>query len=196
MDIETIAKFAFSGSIGIFLINGLIKFAGKVKLKRRLTKEIAWEFFINEHCIVLIIKDFQNLQKDPCGYLQRHMFKTQVINSVISSGYYVNLNFELSQLVLEFDQRFKLIQHGLDKYFSLKNEEKIEPINLGLLRFGEKNSKILLSDLSKKLEKLKKKYYKKWYEKKAKIHEKTYNIKVDPEAMKKALEEIRAEVNQ
>jgi len=196
MDLETIAKFAFSGGIGVFLINGLIKFAGKVKLKRRFTKEIAWEFFINEHCAILIIKDFQNLQKDPCGYLHRHKFKTQVINSVISSGYYVNLNFELSQLVLEFDQRFKLIQYGLDKYFSLENEDKIKPINLELLRFGEKNSKILLNDLSKKLEKIKKKYYKKWYEKKAKIHEKIYGIKADPEAMKQALEEIRAQENQ
>ena len=196
MDFETIAKFAFSGGIGIFLINGLIKFMGNIKLKMRLTKEIAWEFFINEHCAVLIIKDFQNLQEDPCGYLHRHMFKTQVINSIISSGYYVNLNFELSQLVLEFDQRFKLIQYGLDKYFSLENEDKIKPINLELLRFGEKNSKILLNDLSKKLEKIKKKYYKKWYEKKAKIHEKTYGIKADPEAMKQALEEIRAQENQ
>ncbi len=195
MDIETIAKFAFSGGIVVFLINGLIKYAGKVKLKMRLTKEIAWEFFINEYCVVLIIKDFQNLQEDPCGYLHRHKFKTQVINSIISSGYYVNLNFGLSQLVLEFDQRFKLIQYGLDKYFSLENEDKIEPINLELLRFGEKNSKILLSDLSKKLEKLKKKYYKEWYEERAKIYDKTYNIKVDSEAIKKALEEIRAEVN-
>jgi hypothetical protein len=196
MDFESIAKIVFGGGIFLFLIERLIEFIRDLKLKRRLTKEIAWEFFVNEFCAMKIIKDFQNLQKDPIGYLDRHIFKTQVIQSVLSSGYYLKLDFNLSQLILEFAQRLKIVQYELERFFSLEDDQKIMPINLGHLERGESDSKRLLYDLSRKLKKLKKKYYKNWQKHRAKQFEEIFKIKVDPKELEQALEIIRKEWSQ
>jgi len=194
MELETLAKFVFSGGIALFLIERLIKFVGNVKFKKRLTKEIAWEFFENEYCAIFIIRDFQNLQKDRCGYLDRHIFKTQAIDSVLSSGYFVNLDFDLSQLIFEFAQRFKIVQYELSQFLTLNDDQKLLPANLELLKKGESVSKLLLNDFNNKIRKLKKKYYPKWRKDKMKLFEKKYKIKINEKEKKEFIKKIKEEL--
>ena len=168
-----------------FLIAEIIKVIRKCKLKQRFTKEIAFEFFFNGFVATkLVIHDYQQLQKYPCKYLQRHTFYTQVLNTIISSGYFINLNSDLVQLIIEFHQRFKNIQCELDSFFKLKDEEKER--NVLVLQRQEKNAKLLFSDLQKseKFKELKRKYYKKW--------KKKTNKRIDELS---GIEKIKKEVN-
>lgn len=162
MDFELLAKIILGSGLFAFLIAEIWRAIRNKINKNRITKEIAYELFLNEIAINLIINDYQNLQKNPTGYLRHHRFNTQVTDAVISSIYFSNLNFDLIQLITEFTQRFKNIQCEIDGFFRLEGEDKLR--NVAVLPQQTRNAKVLLSDLqnSKKYKKIKKKYYKKY----------------------------------
>lgn len=188
---ETIAKYAFSGGVAIFVIDRIITILGKIKLKKRLTKELAFEFFFNERIAEKIIKDFQNLRRNPCEHLMRHKFKTQVISRYLSPEYFVSLDSNLTDVVFEFDLRFQRVQYELNSFFKLEDDQKTHPLNLAHLEAGELDSRLLLDDLIKlkKLKELKKKYYKKWIKQRMKRMEERYNKKINKKNKKLIIKE-------
>jgi|GEM_PF-5307903 len=196
MNFESIAKIIIGSSLFAFVIKEAVGFFRKLNFKRKFIREIAQEFFANEFVIKFIIRDFQNLQRNPCGYLDRHRFMTQVINAVISSGFFVNLDFKLSQLILEFHQRFSNIQYELNTFFILTDEEKLKEQNLYHLERGESDSKKLLEDLKKSytLKKLKKKYLLKWRKDRIKLREKKRKKKMNKKEKNKLIKELKIEV--
>lgn len=161
-DLEPIAKIILGSGLFAFLIAEVVRVIRRFKIKKRVIKEIAFELIFNERIAKMIIEDFQELQKNPCGYLRRHRFFTQVIDSVISSAYFVNLNVDLFQLIAEFVQRFRNIQAEQDGFYALESDDKMR--NIINLPVHERNARVLLHDLqkSKKFKELKSKHEKEW----------------------------------
>lgn len=159
IDIDIISKIILGSGLFAFLIAEAIRCVRRFILKRRLIKELAWELFFNDFVIVKIIQDFKNLQDNPITYLGKHHFLTNIIDTIISSGFFTRMNFNLVQFIIKFRQRFKNIQYELDSFFTLTDEDKLKDLNLVLLLRGESVSKRLLKDFreSETLKKLKKK---------------------------------------
>jgi len=180
-NLEPIAKIILGSGLIAILITEVLRHSRRHKLKKRLIKEVAFELFSNELIAGKIINDFQNLIQDPCGYLWSHKFKTHVMDPIISSAYFVNLNPDLVEFLFEFDNRFKKVQYELDRFFILEDDQKLHAKNLSHLKGGELDSRLLLGDLikSKKLKEIKKKYYQKWIEQRIKRMEERYNKKID-----------------
>jgi hypothetical protein len=195
--IEQIAKIILGSGLFAFLITETWQAVRRFRYKKRIIKEIAFEFIWNEGIAKKVINDFQNLIKDPCGYLNKHIFKTHVISAVISSSYFVNLNSDLTRVIFEFDQRFKKVQYELDIFFKLEDDQKILPPNLHHLKAGESDSKQLLDDLikSKKITELKKKNYKKWTKERIKHMEEQYNKKIGKERKRIIIKYMMKEVD-
>ena len=197
-EIEQIAKVILGSGLFAFLIAEIWRTVRRLIYKKRIIKEIAFEFIWNEGVAERIIVDFQNLIKDPCGYLNKHIFKTHVISSVISSSYFVNLNSDLTRVIFEFDQRFKKIQYELDQFFVLEDDQKKHPRNLDHLRAGESDSKLLLDDLikSKNIKKLKRKYYKKWTKERIRLMGEKQNRKIDRKEKKEIIKHEMKKINE
>ena len=178
IDFESMVKIVFGGGVFLFFIERLIEFGKKKCLKKRLTKEIAYELIFNELSAELMINDYKQLQKNPTTRLRYHIFFTQAVDSVLSSGYFVKMSFDLVQLIMEFNQRFKNIQYELQSFFKLNDDKKI--INLSTLLKKEENAQILLNDLQKSemFKKLKNKYYQKWLKTRAKDIKERFDIDV------------------
>jgi len=189
IDFEPIAKIVLGSGLFAFLIAEVVGILRRFKLKRRFKKEVAYEFIENEGIASLIIKDYQNLQKDPCGYLGGHKFKTHIINAVLTLGYFLNFSYGLSQLILEFHRKFSKVQYELDNFFKLDDELKIRNQELDYLKIGESHSRLLLDDLrkSKELKKIKKKYLIKLNKNKIKLREEKENKKMDKKEKKKLI---------
>lgn len=174
MDFQSIVNIILGSGLIAFVITEIVRCIGRAKAKNRVIKEIAFELLLNEYAAKFIVEDFQILQKDPCGYLRRHKFSTQIIDSVISSGYFVNLDNELFQFIAEFAHRFRNIQTELEGHFQLEDNEKLR--NIVYLPIHERNASVLLNDLqeSEVFKKLKKKYRAEWKETRLKfIHERS-----------------------
>lgn len=197
MNFELAAKIILGSGLFAIFITEILRIIRRFRFKRRLIKEITFEFIFNEGIAEKIINDFQNLIKDPCGHLGKHIFKTQVISAVISSSYFVNLDSDLTSVIFEFDQRFKKVQYELDKFFMLEDDQKRHSRNLVHLKVGESDSKLLLDDLikSKKLIELKKKYYKKWIKQRMKRMEEHYNKKMDRKKKKIIIKHEMKKIN-
>jgi len=191
IDFESIAKLVLGSGIFIFLIAQGIEYIKKYMFKKRLKKEIAFEFIMNEYVTMEIIKDFKKLQKDPCGHLIIHKYNTYTTDAILSSGYFLNMNFDLNQFIIEFRQRFRNIQYELESFFTLNDEQKEFPVNLALLESGVSASQLLISQLhkSERMIKLKNKYNEKWFKKRATRFKERYGIEVDKEKLKKYIEE-------
>jgi len=187
--VEQIAKIILGSGLSAFLIAEIWKAIRNKINKNRIIKEIAFGFFLNEIAINLIINDYQNLQKSPTRYLRHHRFNTQIADAVISSIYFSNLNFDLVQLILEFNQRFQNIQCEIDGFFRLEDEEKLR--NVAGLPEKIRNAKVLLSDLqnSKKYKRIKKKYYKKYVKTRKDIIEERFGLSETKNTIKEAKNE-------
>jgi len=164
MKFESIVSLILGSGLIAFVIKEIVNGIGRAKIKRRVIKEIAFELILNEYAAKFIVEDFQILQKEPCVYLRRNRFFTQVVDSVISSGYFVNLNIKLFQFIAEFAQRFRNIQTELEGHFQLTDDEKLR--NKVYLPIHERNANVLLNDLQKSevFKKLQGKYRKEWKE--------------------------------
>ncbi len=192
LSFESIAKLVLGSGIFIFLIAQGIEYIKKCRFKKRLKKEISFEFFMNEYVTLQIIKDFQKLQKDSCGHLIMHKYNTYAIDAILSSGYFLNMNFDLNQFIIEFRQRFRNIEYELESFFTLNDEQKELPVNLALLERGVSASQLLLSQLhkSERMIKLKNKYYEEWFKKRATRIKERYGIEIDKKKLEKVIEEF------
>jgi hypothetical protein len=188
-DLESIAKIVLGSGLLGFLIAEIWRAIRNKINKSRITKEIAFGFFLNEFTINLIIADYQILQKYPTEYLRHHRFNTQITDAVISSIYFANLNFDLVQLIVEFNQRFQNIQCEIDGFFRLEDEEKLR--NVAVLPQKIRNAKVLLSDLqnSKKYKRIKKKYYKKYVKTRKDVIEERFGLSETKNTIKEAKNE-------
>jgi len=166
-----------SGLFG-FLIIGIRNFIRKYQLKRRLTKEISFELFANEIFTEGAIENYQKLQQDPLVIMPYWKFYNKVTNAVLLSGYFINLNFKLVQLIIQLSERFRNVQNMLIESLTITNEQK--KINAFLLPTLEEDARLLLKHLqeSKIFKKLKKKYYPKWNKARKKEFEERHNLKV------------------
>lgn len=198
IDFESASKIILGSGLFTFLIAEIWRTVKRLRYKKRIIKEIAFEFIWNEGIAEKIINDFQNLIKNPCGSLNKHIFKTHVISAVISSSYFVNLNSDLTRVIFEFDQRFKKVQYELDQFFALKDDQKMHPRNLNHLRVGESDSKLLLDDLikSKNIKKLKRKYYKKYIKERIRRMEEQQNRKIDRKEKKIIIKHEMKKINE
>lgn len=191
--LEQIAKIVLGSGLFAFLIAEIIGNSRRWLLKKKFKKGFAHELFMNEGVLEFIIKDFQEIQKDPCGYTSKHHFTTYVIDSILTSGYFISFSYELYQFILHYRQRFENVQYELDAFSTLTNEEKITNQNLYHAKHGEKVAKRILSDLreSKVFKKIKKDYLIDWHKEKIKLKEEIDKKKLDRKTKRKLIKKYK-----
>lgn len=168
-DWNTIGKIILgSGLIAVFMKEVIFDSYRKWRLKKRLVRELAHELFRNEIAVILIIRAWKYLLKNPLECRRRYKTFHNVSGALLSSGYFVTLEPDLVQFILEIDMRFKIIEFELEEYFRLTDAEKTR--NIRLIPTHLENAKNLYNDLlsSKKYKEMKINYRDKWKKEKLK----------------------------
>lgn len=194
---KSIAEIVLGSGLFAFLIAEFMRNIRHIIKKRKYVKELAFEYFGNEYVIKLILKDYQELKKNSCRYLERHRFNTIMDNLIITSGYFTNFEVGLSRFIAEFHYRFDKANYELASFFKLQDEEKIKPQNVEHLNRGERDAEKLLNDFcnSPVMNKLKKKYFLKWQKEKIKQKERISSEKMGRKEKREILSYCKKEIS-
>lgn len=184
---ESISKFIIGSGLLVFVLSELWKIISDHLKKQKYRKEVAFEYFSNEIILKAIIKDYEELKRDPIGYLNKHRFSMIMNDLIITSGYFTKFSTKLSRFIVEFRYRFASLDYELGAFFKLQDEEKVKPQNIEHLYSGEEKAKKTLDDFRKSpvMIKLKNRYWKKWHKEYIRKREKETGIKISRRERKK-----------
>lgn len=162
VNLKTFAELLLGGTLFIYLIDIFRQRIQKKILKKKLTKEIAFELFSQQVVLSGVISDFNYLVKNPTGKTSVRRFSLIIIDALLSSGYFTNFDHKFNDFVFSMYKRLKNIDFELDQFMSLPNEHK--GANIKLLEAGKRHSIEAFEILknSKIFNDLRRKYLKEW----------------------------------
>jgi hypothetical protein len=122
--IDVIAKIVLGSGLIALSIKELSEARRKRRLRAKIEEQVAAEFFINEYAIGEFQKQAQWLSTYSNVVGRKYLLSLVVMKSVLSSGYFLFLDADLVQLLVEYAGRFGTYNRELSALYVLGDEDR------------------------------------------------------------------------